>query len=46
MARAVLRIAKAMMASLNSGYRPEQHYMRGPGPAYHKRFGNNIQVGG
>ena len=46
MARSVLRFAKAMMATFNSGYRPEQHYMRGPGPAFYKRFGGDMQVGG
>lgn len=25
--------------SLRNSYRPERHYMRGPGPASHKRAG-------
>jgi hypothetical protein len=27
------------MSALSTPYRPEQHYMRGPGPKYHERQG-------
>ena len=44
MASAVLRIVKAVTTALSSGYRPEEHYMRGPGPAFRKRFGSDGKV--
>ncbi|WP_224004533.1 hypothetical protein [Aureimonas sp. SA4125] len=46
MAVAVLRIVKAVKAvtsAFGSGYRPEEHYMRGPGPAFRKRFGTDTR---
>ncbi|GGD30075.1 hypothetical protein [Aureimonas glaciei] len=44
MSGAVLRIVKAVTAAFGSGYRPEEHYMRGPGPAFRKRFGSEAKV--
>jgi hypothetical protein len=31
--KAVLDLWRSMTADLFGGYRPERHYMRGPGPA-------------
>ncbi len=33
--RALLRLARR----LNDPYRPEKHYMRGPGPKWHAKHG-------
>jgi hypothetical protein len=30
---------RAITADLLNGYRPEKHYMRGPGPKWHARHG-------
>lgn len=30
---------RAFFARAFSPYRPEQHYMRGPGPAWHAKYG-------
>lgn len=30
---------RRLMSALSNPYRPEQHYMRGPGPKYHERLG-------
>jgi hypothetical protein len=40
MARGLLRIAalwRKLARNLGAGYRPERHYMRGPGPKWHER---------
>jgi hypothetical protein len=29
---------RKLMSALSDPYRPEQHYMRGPGPKYHERI--------
>jgi hypothetical protein len=39
-ARALQPIAalwRRLLESFNAGYRPERHYMRGPGPKWHER---------
>ena len=32
---------RAFLAQAFNPYRPELHYMRGPGPAWHAKYGNN-----
>ena len=32
---------RRLMSALSDPYRPEQHYMRGPGPKYHERQGRD-----
>ena len=45
--RSAPRIANAIadlrrvLKSLFDPYRPEQHYMRGPGPKWHEKHGNS-----
>ena len=45
--RSAPRIANAiadlrqLLKSLFDPYRPEQHYMRGPGPKWHEKHGNS-----
>jgi hypothetical protein len=42
MVRGLLLIAalwRKLMRNLGGGYRPEHHYMRGPGPKWHERKG-------
>jgi hypothetical protein len=36
---------RAVSADLFNSYRPEKHYMRGPGPKWHARHGQNEAPG-
>jgi hypothetical protein len=36
---------RAVSADLFNSYRPEKHYMRGPGPKWHARHGQNEALG-
>ena len=31
------RITRSFLGTMLSAYRPERHYMRGPGPKWHER---------
>jgi len=38
---AMVAMWRAVSADLFNSYRPEKHYMRGPGPKWHARHGQN-----
>jgi hypothetical protein len=38
---AMVAMWRAVSADLFNGYRPEKHYMRGPGPKWHARHGQS-----
>ena len=40
-ARALLAALSSRLAASVGGYRPERHYMRGPGPKWHERNSAN-----
>ena len=42
---AMVAMWRAVRADLFNGYRPEKHYMRGPGPKWHARHGRNEAPG-
>lgn len=35
----LIRLATTLVRSLTNGYRPERHYMRGPGPKWRAKHG-------
>jgi hypothetical protein len=39
LAEAVVEAWRALVRDLRSPYRPERHYMRGPGPKWHAKHG-------
>jgi hypothetical protein len=42
---AMVAMWRAVSADLFNSYRPEKHYMRGPGPKWHARHGQNEAPG-
>lgn len=39
LAEAVVEAWRALVRDLRDPYRPERHYMRGPGPKWHAKYG-------
>ena len=39
----ILAFVRGLLSSLMDRYRPEQHYMRGPGPKWLERHGQSPQ---
>ena len=35
----IVRLAKSLFRDFTDPYRPERHYMRGPGPKWHAKHG-------
>jgi hypothetical protein len=35
----IVQLGKALLRALTDPYRPERHYMRGPGPKWRKKHG-------
>jgi hypothetical protein len=35
----LIQLGKTLFRSLTGGYRPERHYMRGPGPKWRAKHG-------
>ena len=33
----IVRLARSLLRGLTESYRPERHYMRGPGPKWHAK---------
>lgn len=40
--QALAALWRDMTRNVGNPYRPEQHYMRGPGPAYRAKYGNRF----
>ena len=36
----IVRLARSLFRDLTDPYRPERHYMRGPGPKWRAKHGN------
>ena len=36
----IFRLGISLVRALTDSYRPELHYMRGPGPAWRAKYGN------
>jgi len=35
----IVKLARGLFRDLSDPYRPEKHYMRGPGPKWHAKHG-------
>lgn len=40
---AIARFWREFLRAAFTPYHPEQHYMRGPGPAWHAKYGTNVK---
>ena len=40
--RLILALWHRLTRKLSAGYRPERHYMRGPGPKWHERNSRSL----